>query len=505
VLDLAYPNGREGDWDDETVRDARATGYRSALTTIEGSNDPARLDPMRMRRISVGDDSTPVFAVRVSGILTPLRAVVRSILSRPRHRPFPPAADRPGTGSTPARRSRLSIAFIGGRGVGSAYSGIERYYEEVGSRLAARGNRLLIYTRPHFSGSGRSHEGMDLVPLPTIRWKHLETLVHSILSTIDVCFRRVDIVQYHALGSSPLAWIPRLMGKKTVVSVRGLDWQRAKWGRVARSYLRFCERTSVSCPNRTAVVSKGLRDHYMKRFGRDVRYIPNGVGEHAILPPDTIRQWGLRERNYFLFAGRISPEKRPDLLIEAHRSLSSDYPLVIAGGSSYSERYIDQLRAGAGRDVIFTGFLKEGPTLAELYSNALAFVLPSQMEGLSVALLEALSYGAPALVSDIPENRELVDECGGFVFKMDDLTSLTEALERIVADPAGAMRVGERAREVVRARFNWDRIALESESFYRELLRGSSTDDQQPIAGIDPREPDVPVAEDRSLPRSGQG
>jgi len=368
---------------------------------------------------------------------------------------------------------RLGIALIGGRGVGSAYSGIERYYEEVGGRLAARGHRVLAYSRSYFSPEGRDYRGMEVHRLPTLRSKHLETLFHSILATLDVCFRRVDIVQFHALGSSPLAWLPRLFGKKTIVSVRGLDWQRAKWGFVARNYLRFCERTSLYCPNATVVVSKVLREHFGRRFGRKVVYIPNGVGSPESPGVSGLAQWGLEPRRYFLYAGRLSPEKGLDVLIEAHRPVAGACRLAVAGGSSYSEDYIRRLRAQAGPEVVFTGF-QQGAVLAELYGNALAFVLPSQMEGLSVALLEAMAYGLPVVASDIPENRELVDECGGFLFPLGDAAGLGQVLQRLVADPETALAVGRRCRERVIERFSWDRIAIETENFYFDLAARSS-------------------------------
>ena len=291
------------------------------------------------------------------------------------------------------------------------------------------------------------------------------------MRSFDVCFRRVDLVQFHALGSSPLSWIPRLAGKRTVVSVRGLDWQRGKWGRVARAYLQFCEWTSIYCPDATAVVSRTLQRHFEARFGRQVRYIPNGVAPTKRRPPAGIGRWGLDARGYFLYAGRLSPEKGLDVLIEAHRELDGPR-LVLAGGSSYSEDYMKHLRASAGERTVFTGFLT-GSDLAEVYSNALAFVLPSRMEGLSVALLEALAYGLPVIASDIPENRELVDECGGYLFRLDDVADLRRALRLVAASPEEALRTGERARRQVQAEFDWERIADETAEFYREVMTGS--------------------------------
>lgn len=462
VLHLAYPNGRAGDWDRATMVDARTSGFASAMTTLCGVNR-RDLDPYAIRRINAGNDPVPVLAMRIS----PLGVLLRT-------GPLPSGSPAPRAG-TPAGEALaapgLRIAFIGGRGIGSAYSGIERYYEELGSRIAARGHTVVAYCRPHFAPDAPVYRGLRVRRLPTVRAKHLETIVHSLLATFDVCFRRVDLVQFHALGSSPLSWIPRLAGKRTVVSVRGLDWQRSKWGWVARAYLRLCEWTSVYCPDATAVVSRTLQRHFESRFGRPVRYIPNGVAPTVPQPPAGIRRWGLEERGYFLYAGRLSPEKGLDVLIEAHRDLHGPR-LVLAGGSSYSEDYMKNLRASAGERTLFTGFLT-GSDLAELYSNALAFVLPSRMEGLSVALLEALAHGLPVIASDIPENRELVDQCGGYLFRLDDVTDLRRVLQSVTASPQEALRTGERARRQVQADFDWERIADDTVEFYREVMAGS--------------------------------
>jgi glycosyltransferase involved in cell wall biosynthesis len=442
---------------------------------VEGINSDTGHTRLNLRRISIGDDSIPVFAARVSGLFAGGRRwLTRRFENSEERRRL--AAPPPGV--RPVSPEPLRVAFIGGRGVGGAYSGIERYYEEVGSRLAGRGHRVIAYCRNHFTPRVRSIRGVEVRRLPTLRMKHLETFIHTLLATVDVCFRRVDIVQFHALGSSPFAWLPRLTGKKTIVSVRGLDWQRAKWGSVARLFLRLCEITSVYAPSATVVVSKTLEKHFHERFGRRVRYIPNGVGRAEMLPAEEIvARWGLVPRRYFLYAGRLSPEKRLDVLLEAHRSLDFPIDLVLAGGSSYSGQYIESLKRQASSRTKFIGFI-DGRVLQELYSNALAFVIPSQMEGLSVATLEALGYGLPVVASDIPENRELVEECGGFLVPVGDAAALAEILRRLAADPELARRTGEHARNQVRRLFDWDRIAAETERFYLENFgrRDASTE-----------------------------
>lgn len=193
----------------------------------------------------------------------------------------------------PPNERPLRVAFIGGRGVISRYGGIEAYYEEVGQRLVAAGHHLTVYCRTYFTPPGLCHNGMRLVRLPTIRSKHLDTLIHSLLSTVHVLFTDCDIVHYHALGPSLFSAIPRLLGKKTVVTVQGLDWQRKKWGPLASAVLRLGERASAKLPDATMVVSRVLQQYYRRRYGATAFYVPNGA---KILPPRNpcrILEWGL--------------------------------------------------------------------------------------------------------------------------------------------------------------------------------------------------------------------
>ena len=318
--------------------------------------------------------------------------------------------------------TKLKIAFIGARGVGGTYSGIETYYEEVGSRLAERGHEVTAYCRSYFTPDTETYRGIRVRRLPSLRSKHLETLSHSVLSTLDSLFRDYDIVQFHALGSAPLSILPRIFGKKTVVSVRGLDWQREKWGRVARWVLQAGEWASVRLPSSTIVVSETLRNHYKDRHGRETEVIPNAVIPAEPRPVDKIAEFGLEKDQFLLFVGRISPEKGVHTLLEALEPLPRTKKLVLAGGSSYSDSYIESVKKRAWEEVLFLGKV-DHETIQELLSNCYAFVLPSTIEGLSIALLEALSFGTCILTTSIPENLEVVGEAA-LVFPPNDVRGL---------------------------------------------------------------------------------
>jgi glycosyltransferase involved in cell wall biosynthesis len=366
----------------------------------------------------------------------------------------------------------LRIAFIGGRGVSNTYSGIETYYEELGSRLAARGHFVLAYCRTYFTPDVATYRGIAVRRLPSVRSKHLDTALHTLLCTLDTVRHDLDIVQFHAIGPSLFSFAPRLWGQKTVASVRGLDWQRDKWGRLATLALKCGERASVRFPTATAVVSETLRNHYAEKHGRVPVFIPNGVTVAVPRTPNRIRRFGLEKNQFLLFAGRLSPEKGCQELLDALRPLQQRIRLVFAGGSSYSQAYIEKLRRSAWNEVNFLGQV-DRETMAELYSNCYAFVLPSKMEGLSVALLEAVSYGACTIVSDIPENLEVVGSAC-LSFRTGDVNSLRAVLAAALDDPDLVRKARSRSKELARNRFGWDEIALRTEAFYRSLLQQAS-------------------------------
>jgi glycosyltransferase involved in cell wall biosynthesis len=362
----------------------------------------------------------------------------------------------------------MKIAFIGARGIVGRYSGIETYYEEVGSRLAALGHEVTVYCRSYFTPPLSEHRGIRIRRFPTLRSKHLETVIHSGISTLDAILRDFDIIQYHALGSSPFAIIPRLTGKKTVVSVRGLDGQRAKWGAGARAYLTMCEWASVHCPTSTGVVSRELRDYYRRNYKADTTYIPNGVTLKDRRGPEALEPFGLKGGDYILYVGRLTPEKDCHLLIEAFETLATSLKLVFVGGSSYADEYVAQLKRHESERIRFLGF-QSGEALEALFSQAHLYVLPSRIEGLSISLLEAMGWGNCVLTSDIPENRELVDGCG-FTFRTGDVADLRRMLEQLIGSPEAVRRAGRACRELIEREYDWDMIALRTEAMFKQVL-----------------------------------
>jgi glycosyltransferase involved in cell wall biosynthesis len=348
------------------------------------------------------------------------------------------------------------------------YSGIETYYEETGKRLASAGQKVTVYCRTYFTPGIRQHNGMRIVRLPTIRSKHLDTLLHTALSTAHACFQDYDVVHYHTLGPSLFSFIPRVFGKKTVVTVQGLDWQRKKWSGFARSVLKAGEWASAHLPNQTVVVSRTLESYYRSRYSRHFACIPNGTDLRSASHGQYLEAFGLRAKQYVLYLGRFSPEKNCHLLISAFEKTDTPMKLALAGGSSHTDAYSSRMRQHASERIKILDWLS-GDALQDVLTNAALFVLPSDMEGLSLSLLEAMGAGVCVLASDTPENREVISDCG-FTFKAGDETDLQRMLRLLLSDADLRDTAGARARTRIRANYLWEQVTGQLTSLYTQLV-----------------------------------
>lgn len=357
--------------------------------------------------------------------------------------------------------------MIGQKGIPALYGGIERHVEEIARRLVARGHDVTVYCRLHYTPTGGSYHGVELVRLPSVNTKHLDTITHVALSTAHALARDFDVLHFHALGPALFAGPARALGRPTVVTVHGLDWQREKWGRFAQWALKQCEGPAVRFPDRTIVVSKTLRAHFASHFGRDTVTIPNGTVLPEPRAAHKIARYGLEPRRYVLFVGRLVPEKGVHYLCEAWSHLDTDLTLAICGGAAGSEDYARDIRAFAGPRVKMLDYVY-GEALEELYSNAYAVCLPSTVEGLSLVLLEALSYGRCVLVSDIPENVEVTLDAAP-TFRSRDVGDLTAQLGRLLVEPALVRRYEEKARGHIAAHYSWDSVVEATIEVYQEV------------------------------------
>ena len=364
----------------------------------------------------------------------------------------------------------MRIAFVAVKGLPIG-GGIEKLTEEIGSRLVERGHAVVVYSSRDYGTADGWYKGMRIKTVPSLNTRSMHKM--------SICFRAVqdvlrdgtfDLVHVHAIGPSVVALAPRLRGIPTVVQTHGLEWKRDKWGPAGKFFFRLAEFSALYFPHRTTAVSLTQQDYFRNKFGREVTYIPTGVNRVALRAPDWIVGQELAPRRYILFAARLVEEKGAHFLIEAFRSLESDMKLVVAGDATHAEKYKATLRRLADDDprIIFPGFVT-GSALEELFSNAYLFCLPSTLEGLPIALLEAMSYGNCCVASDIPENLEAL-ETYGYTFKNRDSRDLARLLHKLINNPSLVEEKKEAARRHVLENYSWDKVAAQMEVFYRATI-----------------------------------
>jgi glycosyltransferase involved in cell wall biosynthesis len=369
----------------------------------------------------------------------------------------------------------LRIGMIGVRGIPATYGGIERAVEELSARLAARGHAVTVYCRMQYCESRIPiYRGVRLRYLTAINTKHFEAISHTALASVDGLLRGYDVVHYHGTGPTLMSFLPRAFGRRVVATVQGLDYQRAKWGGFASAVLRAGAWSSAHVPHRTIVVSRTLKRHYESHYRMSPVYVPNGVNS----PDEAVNDsppFGLERGGYLLSLGRLVPEKGIDLLVDAYRGVNTALPLVIAGGGTHSDDYVAALERAAHAD---TRIRLVGPVYGAekdaLFANAAVFCQPSNLEGLPIALLEAMSHGLASIVSDLPEHLELVDSSSSFVFRRGDRDALATALSSALADRGELVARGAVARATVRRSYDWDSITDQVEAVYLELAGRSA-------------------------------
>jgi glycosyltransferase involved in cell wall biosynthesis len=353
----------------------------------------------------------------------------------------------------------VRIALVGTRGIPAAYSGFETAVERLAERFAARGHEVTVYCRTHMTDGRRRHAGARLVHLPTVRSKHLDTLAHTLLSTAHLAAReRPDVAIYFIAGNAPAVPLARLAGIPSVLQIDGLDSERAKWSGPARAYLRLAERAAPTAATVAVTDSEAVADAYEARTGRRIPWIPYG----AELPDPGAAGWcerlGVEPGRFVLFVGRLVPENNAHLLVEAHRRLAPAWPLVVVGDAPYAEAYIASLRASAGPDVRFPGYVF-GDGYAELVHRCGVMCAPTEVGGTHPVIVEGMAAGAALLVSDHPPNVEVAGDAAAVFPLASGAEALAAALGGLIGDPERRAELGRRAAARARERYSWDACA----------------------------------------------
>lgn len=389
---------------------------------------------------------------------------------------------------------KIRIAMLGHKRIPSREGGIEIVVGELASRMAKSGFDVTCFNRQghHVSGSDYDEEqikeycGVRLKSVWTLDKKGLAAMTASLSAAICAAFGKYDVVHFHAEGPCAMMWIPKLFGKKCIATIHGLDHQRAKWGRFASWYIRTGEKCAVRFADEIIVLSDNVKNYFKKTYDRDTVFVPNGVLPAEQKEADEIiRQYGIHKDEYILYLGRLVPEKGIKYLIEAYKALDTDKKLVIAGGTSDSGEHLKELTDLADNDerIIFTGFV-QGRVLEELYSNAYVYVLPSDLEGMPLSLLEAMSYGNCCLTSDIPECATVLCE-HGITFKKSDVQDLRVKLGQLCDEPERVKLFKEQAAQYICSRYNWDDVAVRTLQLYgvTEALSSSAPEEKKEYEG----------------------
>ncbi len=374
----------------------------------------------------------------------------------------------------------MKIIMIGQKGIPAHSGGIEQHVDYLAQALAKRGHQIVVFTRPYYTPKTlKQYRGIRLISLPSLKTKNLDAASHVLLATLYAIFKEkdADIIHYHGIGPALFLWIPRLLKPRirVVSTFHCQDYYHQKWSLLARFFLKLGELCSVFLSHQTIVVSRDLKQYIESRYHYSPTQIPNAVKDPLLPGPNiqlrVLREWNLAKEQYFLIVSRLVRHKGIHTAIKAYQKLpkkvQQDKKLVIVGKTAFTNKYAKYLKALAkdNPNIVFTGE-QRGFRLQTLFHNAFLFIQPSESEGLSIALLEALSYGLPVLISNIPSNLEAAQGCG-FVFPNKNAERLAEAIMKILSLPQETLKEKARlGRTLIRKKYNWKQVSLKTEEVY---------------------------------------
>jgi glycosyltransferase involved in cell wall biosynthesis len=372
----------------------------------------------------------------------------------------------------------MKIAVIGAKGLPPHQGGIEHYCAEVFPRIVEQGHSVDLFAQSSYTGAAwrerYNFRGVTVKVLPSLGISGVDTFLGSAMAALVAIRKPYDIIHFHALGPGLFSLIPRLVSQsKVVLTCHGLDWKRAKWGPFSSRVIRLGEKTAVQFAHEIVVVSTDLQVYFKKTYERPTVFISNAPASYIDSDPkfSFTKSLGIQPNQYIVFLGRLVPEKCPDLLIEAFKFLQAkNLKLVLVGGTGGGDAYQSKLYRLAAQhpNIIFTGELL-GAQLSEVVRGALLFVLPSNLEGSPLALLEAMRERIPVIASDIAPHCELLQPDRGLLFRRGDCQSLVESLHWALSHADNMALMAKKAQHYTAVHHSWNRVSAETLQVYKSL------------------------------------
>jgi glycosyltransferase involved in cell wall biosynthesis len=371
--------------------------------------------------------------------------------------------------------SKLRVAMLGSRGIPARYGGSETAIEEVGWRLAQEGQRVLVYCRRHNSQTNSpEYRGMERIVLPSIHRKNWDTPSHTFLSLLDLLLHRrnVDILHLQGVGNSIFLPFLKLTRWKTVVTVDGPDWERPKWGWFAKKVLKLSAWITAKLADCTITDNLVSQNLFRKLFGLSTEYIPYGAYVTEEKETDELAKYGLEPGDYFLYVGRLIPDKGCHTLVKAFEKVRTNKKLVLVGGNPYFPEYISQLKSTRDTRIQFPGYVYGRP-YQQLCGNAYAYCHPLIVDGTSPQLLQAMAFGNCVIASDLAEIGDVVGDTA-LRFPSGDVDKLAELIQYVADNPEIARLYRKKAAERVERLFNWQDVTAAHKRVYQKVLSSSA-------------------------------
>ncbi len=363
------------------------------------------------------------------------------------------------------RDRRPGVSIIGTRGVPAEYGGFESVAEEIGLILVARGYDVLVYGNRVKSGQ---YQGIRLKRVNAIRSKSLETLTASFFASIHAIFHRSKIIMVMNLANMPFAALLWLVGKKVLINVDGLEWERKKWGRLAKFYFKLCAATITKLPVTIITDSKAIRDIYKMRYNRRINYLTYGARIEQTSKIDFLASLGLQPMSYFLVACRLEPENNTDLILREYLKSGSAKKLLILGDVHYTSQYVENLKSNASNQVIFAGAIYDQELFTEIVCNCFGYLHGHEVGGTNPSLLKAMGCGCSIMALDVQFNKEVLNDCGWYFSKEE--SNLAKKINHLEKNPGVRPGLGKKAQARIAEHYNWQIICDQYEDLFNEAV-----------------------------------